>query len=59
MVWHEWAELRVGGRWIAVDPSFGQAPARGARFTLARWTHGDAASRAAAGKKILRCWSRE
>ncbi|HET9596443.1 MAG TPA: transglutaminase domain-containing protein [Anaeromyxobacteraceae bacterium] len=59
MVWHEWAELRVGGRWIAVDPSFGQAPARGARFTLARWTDGDAASRATAGKKVLRCWSRE
>jgi hypothetical protein len=59
MVWHEWAELRVGDRWIAVDPSFGQAPARGARFTVARWREGDAASRAEAGRKVLRCWSRE
>jgi hypothetical protein len=59
MVWHEWAELRVGGRWIPVDPSFEQAPARGARFTVARWTEGDAPSRAEAGRKVLRCWSQE
>ncbi len=57
LVWHEWAELRVEGRWIPVDPSFGQAPARGPRFTLARWTDGDGASRAEAGRKVLGCWS--
>jgi hypothetical protein len=58
LVWHEWAELSVGGAWIPVDPSFRQAPAEGPRFTLATWADGDAASRAAAGRKVLTCWSR-
>ena len=30
LVWHEWAELLAGDRWIPIDPSFEQAPARGA-----------------------------
>jgi transglutaminase-like putative cysteine protease len=57
LVWHEWAELQADGRWIPIDPSFGQAPARGPRFTLARWSDGDGASRAEAGRKVLACWS--
>jgi hypothetical protein len=56
-VWHSWAEVRAGGgTWIPVDPSFGEAPARGPRFTLARFAQGDAASRDAAGVRILECW---
>jgi transglutaminase-like putative cysteine protease len=57
-VWHAWAEARVGGRWVPVDPSFRQAPARGPRFTLATWEEGDDAGRAAAGHRILACWGR-
>lgn len=56
--WHAWAEVQVGGRWIAVDPSFGQLPARGPRFTLARYAEGDEAARAAAGRRVLDCWGR-
>ena len=40
-VWHEWAEVRAGGGWMPVDPSFGELPARGPRFTLARFTTDD------------------
>lgn len=54
--WHAWAEVQVDGQWIGVDPSFGQAPARGPRFTLARYAEGDAAARAEAGRRVLRCW---
>jgi hypothetical protein len=57
-VWHAWAEVSVGGRWIPVDPSFRQAPARGPRFTLATWAEGDEAARAEAGRRILACWGR-
>ncbi|HEY6099663.1 MAG TPA: transglutaminase-like domain-containing protein, partial [Anaeromyxobacter sp.] len=57
-VWHAWAEARAGGAWIPVDPSFGQAPARGPRFTLARHAPGDGAARAEAGRRILACWGR-
>lgn len=57
LAWHEWAELRVAGRWIPVDPSFEQAPARGPRFTVARWAEDAPASRAAAGRAVLRCWA--
>lgn len=57
-VWHAWAEARVGGRWVAVDPSFRQAPARGPRFTLATFAPGDEAGRQAAGRRILACWGR-
>jgi hypothetical protein len=56
-VWHAWAEARVGGRWLPVDPSFGQSPARGPRFTIARYG-GDAAERLRAGRRILACWGR-
>lgn len=57
-VWHAWAEAHVGGRWVPVDPAFGQAPARGPRFTLATWAEGDESARAEAGRRILRCWGR-
>jgi hypothetical protein len=57
-VWHAWAEVHVGGRWVPVDPSFRQAPARGPRFTLATWDDGDEAARAGAGRRILACWGR-
>ena len=57
LVWHEWAELLLRGRWIPVDPSFEQAPAEGPRFTVARFEDGDAAGRADAGRKVLACWS--
>jgi hypothetical protein len=56
-VWHEWAELLVRGRWIAVDPSFEQAPAEGPRFTVARFEDRDAAGRDEAGRRVLECWS--
>jgi hypothetical protein len=56
--WHSWAEVQVGGAWVAVDPSFGQLPARGPRFTLARFADGDAAARAVAGRRVLECWGR-
>jgi hypothetical protein len=55
-VWHAWAEVRDGERWIAVDPSFGELPAGGPRFTLGRYADGDAAAREAAGARILACW---
>ncbi len=56
--WHAWAEVQVEGRWIPVDPSFGQLPARGPRFTLARYAAADAAAQAAAGRRVLECWGR-
>ena len=34
LYWHEWAEVLVGGRWIAVDPTFGQFPADASHFAL-------------------------
>lgn len=55
-VWHAWAEVRSGAGWIPIDPSFGQAPARGPRFTVATYADGDAAARDAAGVRILGCW---
>lgn len=57
-VWHAWPEVHVGGRWVPVDPSFRQAPARGPRFTLARYEDGDEAAKAEAGRRILECWGR-
>jgi len=57
-VWHEWAELSVSGRWVAVDPSFRQIPAQGPRFTLGRYAEEDEAARAAAGRAVLACWGR-
>lgn len=58
-VWHAWAEVRLERGWIPVDPSFGQLPARGPRFTLAAYEPGDEAARIAAGERILACWGRE
>jgi transglutaminase-like putative cysteine protease len=55
-VWHEWAEVWAAGRWVAVDPSFGQAPVGGPRFAVARFEDGDRASEAEAGEKVLACW---
>ena len=57
-VWHEWAEVRADGRWVAVDPAFRQAPALGLRFAVARYAPGDAAARAEAGRRVLACWGR-
>jgi hypothetical protein len=57
-VWHEWAEVRAGGRWVAVDPAFRQVPALGVRFAVARYAPGDAAARAEAGRRVLACWGR-
>jgi hypothetical protein len=56
--WHAWAEVRGRGGWIAIDPTFGEAPARGPRFTLATFAPGDAAGEAEAGRRILACWGR-
>jgi len=56
--WHAWAEALVEGKWIAVDPTFGEAPARAARFTVGRWAEADAAAREAAGRRVLDCWGR-
>jgi hypothetical protein len=55
-VWHAWAEVRAGDAWLPVDPSFGESPARGPRFTLGRWAPDDAAGRREAGARILSCW---
>ena len=57
-VWHEWAELRMGSRWVSVDPSFRQVPALGPRFAVARFADGDPAARAEAGGRVLACWGR-
>lgn len=55
-VWHEWAEVRQGAGWVPVDPSFGQLPAEGPRFALARFAPGDLAGEVEAGAAILDCW---
>ncbi|HYQ80743.1 MAG TPA: transglutaminase domain-containing protein [Anaeromyxobacteraceae bacterium] len=57
-VWHEWAEVQAGGRWVAVDPAFRQAPALGLRFAVARYAPGDPPARAEAGRRVLACWGR-
>jgi hypothetical protein len=57
-VWHEWAEVRAENRWVPVDPAFGQLPAEGPRFAVARFAPGDAAARADAGRRVLACWGR-
>ncbi|HEX9052265.1 MAG TPA: transglutaminase domain-containing protein [Anaeromyxobacter sp.] len=58
-VWHAWAEVHLERGWIPVDPSFGERPARGPRFTLAVHAPGDEAARLRAGERILACWGRE
>lgn len=55
-VWHAWAEVETSAGWVAVDPAFGQLPARGPRFTVARHGRDAAGSEAAAGARILACW---
>jgi hypothetical protein len=55
-VWHEWAEVWAGARWVPVDPSFGQAPAEGPRFAVARFEDRDPQSLGRAGEKVLACW---
>ncbi len=57
-VWHAWAEAQVDGRWIPVDPSFRQGPARGPRFTIATYSPEDPAGRAEAGRRVFECWGR-
>ena len=54
-VWHAWTEVRTAHGWVPVDPAFGQVPARGPRFTVARHA-GDAGSLQDAGRRILECW---
>jgi hypothetical protein len=58
-VWHAWPEVRLSRGWVAVDPSFGERPARGPRFTVATWAAGDEAARQRAGERILACWPDE
>jgi hypothetical protein len=58
-VWHAWAEVRLERGWVPVDPSFGERPAGGPRFTLAVHEPGDEAARLRAGERILGCWGRE
>ena len=57
-VWHEWVEVAGARRWIAVDPSFRQLPAQAPRFAVARFSPGDEAGRAEAGRKVLACWGK-
>lgn len=56
-VWHAWVEVRAGAGWLAVDPAFGQLPAQGPRFAVARH-RGDAKGVFEAGSRILACWGR-
>jgi hypothetical protein len=58
-VWHAWAEVKLARGWVPVDPSFGELPARGPRFTVARWTEPDRAAKLRAGERILACWAKE
>jgi hypothetical protein len=58
-VWHAWAEVRLERGWVPVDPSFGELPARGPRFTLAAYDDGDAVARRRVGERILPCWATE
>jgi transglutaminase-like putative cysteine protease len=42
LYWHAWAEVKVGGEWIAVDPTFGQDVADATHIALGRGTRQDA-----------------
>ena len=42
LYWHAWVEVRSGGEWIAVDPTFGQAVADATHIALGRGTQVDA-----------------
>ena len=33
--WHEWAEVEIDGRWVQVDPSWGEHVADASHITLA------------------------
>jgi hypothetical protein len=44
--------------WVAIDPSFEEAPARSPRFTVARYDPRDPAARRRAGAAILACWGK-
>lgn len=37
LVPHAWAEVELGGRWVAVDPALGQVPADARHLPLGRW----------------------
>ncbi len=39
--YHGWAEVRLAGGWLPVDPALGQFPADGSRLRLATGTGGD------------------
>jgi len=42
LYWHAWAEVKVGNRWIALDPTFGQDVADATHVALGRGTSQDA-----------------
>ncbi len=42
LYWHAWAEVKVGDRWMAVDPTFGQDVADATHVALGRGTRQDA-----------------
>jgi len=56
-VWHAWVEVQTEGTWVAIDPAFGQLPARGTRFTIARHA-GGGEGLYRAGRLILECFGR-
>jgi transglutaminase-like putative cysteine protease len=41
LYWHAWAEVRSGGEWIAVDPTFGQPVADATHISLGTGTQVD------------------
>ena len=42
LYWHAWAEVQVGGDWIAIDPTFGQDVADATHIALGRGARQDA-----------------
>ncbi|MCB9687569.1 MAG: hypothetical protein H6738_16610 [Alphaproteobacteria bacterium] len=38
LVLHAWAEVRLGDRWVGVDPALGQLPADAGHLPVGRWT---------------------
>lgn len=48
---HAWAKVRLGGRFVAVDPALGQAPADASHLPLGGGA-GEAAARLAAGIRV-------
>ena len=41
LYWHQWAEIRSGGEWIAIDPTFGQPVADASHVALGTGTQAD------------------